>query len=1198
MKLQEARNLIKATFENPFDKGRFTLFVNNLLKDSYEEKSFVNTGGVIPQAFAEVIRKMERIGKYEDDEGNIIDILAVELKKGRSIEWARTAQRNFIRRYLNGSRGGELKDAALVAFYSEGSSDWRFSLIKMQYSLEKKKDELTPAKRFSFLVGTGEKSHTAQNQLAELLTLDGIPTLAEIESAFNIETVTKEFFEKYRELFLNLNDTVEKEIKKSKSLREELERKGIDSVSFTKKLLGQIVFLYFLQKKGWLGVPRNEQWNKGDKQFLRSLLTEALEKKKNFFSDYLVYLFYEALATEHRGGSDPSYYPRFNCRIPFLNGGLFEADYDWSNIKINIPNRLFTNTDKAQEGDIGTGVLDVFDRYNFTVKEDEPLEKEVAVDPEMLGKVFENLLEVKDRKSKGAYYTPREIVHYMCQESLIEYLDATLNVGPESFQKLGSKQSDMFGNKTRSGQLPLEVEHGNKIKLPKKDLVKLIREGASAIDNDTLVEEKGFETRTIKYNLPDSIRNYADELDKALANIRICDPAIGSGAFPVGIMNEIVKAREILSVYIKNAIPEERSTYELKRHAIQECIYGVDIDHSAIDIAKLRLWLSLVVDEDDFYKIKPLPNLDYKIVCGNSLIGYPFEPQGLDEIEKLKNKFFELTAPEKKQEYRVKINDAINSLLNNAEKTLGYKVDFDFEIHFSEVFHYKKGFDIVIGNPPYIGQKGHKEMFQEIKATPFGKKYHQRRMDLFYFFFHLGINKLRSGGVLSFITTNYFLTATYSDKLRNHIHGSTSILRLFNFNELKVFESAQGQHNLITLLKKEKSNDIIAHTAVTDRRGLADEIILNSILFQNDELTAYYKQKQENIFEKDTLYIRIEPEHSAKEKDNNITIHSVLNKVRQGSTPLATFIDITTGIQSSSDKVTASFLKKYPAVKAEIGEGIYLLTNKELASKNFTSNDKKHIKKTYKNSDIERWTFFPDNKLNVIYVKSDGNDLEISDGIKKHLDKYKLILVNRNVRVGKITIKDYEEFVKGKKEISYIMNASAMKRGNYYCVSYARGGKDTFEVPKIVNPRRAKTNVFAYEDRGFYEQSDVVVSTLKKKYEKSLDLKYLLAIINSKLIYKWLYFKGKRKGDMLELFQKPIGEIPIRIIENQNLLINKVQRILDSKAKDTNANIVALEKQIDIMVYHLYNLNYEEAKIIDPALTEEEFDKYELLKHA
>lgn len=158
MKLQEAKQLIKRTFENPFSKDRFILFVNNLLKDAYEEKPFIQTGAHLPDAFAPYIRKMERIGKYKDDEGNIIDILLVELRKEHSIEWARTTQRNFIRRYLNGSRGGELKDGAIVAFYTEAAEDWRFSLIKMQYSLEKKKDDLTPAKRFSFLVGKNERA--------------------------------------------------------------------------------------------------------------------------------------------------------------------------------------------------------------------------------------------------------------------------------------------------------------------------------------------------------------------------------------------------------------------------------------------------------------------------------------------------------------------------------------------------------------------------------------------------------------------------------------------------------------------------------------------------------------------------------------------------------------------------------------------------------------------------------------------------------------------------------------------------------------------------------------------------------------------------------------------------------------------------------------------------------------------------------
>ena len=168
-------------------------------------------------------------------------------------------------------------------------------------------------------------------------------------------------------------------------------------------------------------------------------------------------MFYEALAKERN--NENSFYDKFDCRIPFLNGGLFEAEYKWETANITIPTTIFRNQEKNKAGDTGTGVLDVFDRYNFTIKEDEPLDKEVAVDPEMLGKVFENMLEITERKSKGAFYTPREIVHYMCQESLIHYLDNALDG-----------------------------------KVKKQDIETYIRKGHNALENDQRVAKKGEET--------------------------------------------------------------------------------------------------------------------------------------------------------------------------------------------------------------------------------------------------------------------------------------------------------------------------------------------------------------------------------------------------------------------------------------------------------------------------------------------------------------------------------------------------------------------------------------------------------------------------------------------------------------------------------------------------------------------------------
>ncbi|MDP2789100.1 MAG: class I SAM-dependent DNA methyltransferase, partial [bacterium] len=432
MDKKQAQTLIKETFESSFDKNRFVGFVKNLLND-VEEATFVYKGNYIPDAYEQYINTLERIGKYTDGEHKI-DILIAKLKKETSIERARTMQRNFVAWYLNGSRGGELKDAALVAFVAPNEEDWRFSLVKMDYRFEESKkgrmrvkEEFTPARRWSFLVGVNENSHTAQSQLVGLVTDDERnPTIAQLEEAFNIEKVTKEFFEKYRELFLWTEETLEDIVKKDKKIKGDFEDKGVETVDFSKKLLGQVVFLYFLQKKGWFGVRRDAEWGTGPKNFLRELFEGKHGTYKNFFNDILEPLFYEALARER----DDDFYSRFNCKIPFLNGGLFDPinNYDWVHTDIFLPNELFSNTYKTKEGDKGNGILDIFDRYNFTVKEDEPLEKEVAVDPEMLGKVFENLLEVSDRKSKGTYYTPREIVHYMCQQSLINYLFTECNL--------------------------------------------------------------------------------------------------------------------------------------------------------------------------------------------------------------------------------------------------------------------------------------------------------------------------------------------------------------------------------------------------------------------------------------------------------------------------------------------------------------------------------------------------------------------------------------------------------------------------------------------------------------------------------------------------------------------------------------------------------------------------------------------------
>ena len=875
---QAATKIIRETFEKPFDKGRFAYFAKNLLNKIDESKVLHLQGAYIPESFREFVKTYERLGTYTDPEGQKLDILIVYLQKETSLERARTAQRNFVARYLK--ERGE-KEAGLVAFISPEPGDWRFSFVKMEYRLEetpqgkvKAKEELTPARRYSFLVGENESSHTAQKRLLPILQEDkNNPSLSILEEAFSIEVVTREFFERYRGLYINLKEYIDRFIEgePSQKIRKEFEAKGIDTVVFCKKLLGQIVFLYFLQKKGWLGCK--EKWNDGDKKFLRNLFIECQRNNRNFFNDYLEYLFYDALNNEHRGSADPSIYPRFGCKIPFLNGGLFNNDYDWQATDIKIGNELFSN--KKGDNDEGSGVLDLFDLYNFTVKEDEPLEKEVAVDPEMLGKVFENLLEVKDRKSKGTYYTPREIVHYMCQESLINYLNAAVNTGEVPLRQAGTPQGRLLGERW-SAQMSLSAT-GYQTVVPRQDIEDFVRKGELAIEHDTRVETLGRETKTYSYRISESIRSNARIIDDKLVAIRVCDPAVGSGAFLVGMMHEIVKCRKVLTTYLSNN-KEGRSVYDFKRHAIQSCLYGVDIDPGAVEIAKLRLWLSLVVDEEDIRQIKPLPNLDYKIVCGNSLLGVTKDVLNwplFEELEKLKPLYFNETNTKKKQEFRNQIDKLIKKLTNNKEL-------FDFEVYFSEVFHEKGGFDVAIANPPYVsfGLRNNKNAAKEWanvvrKLYPGSAEY---KISLYALFIDLALKIARKGGVICYITPDSFLLGRYFSKLRRTLLDNTSVNRFVMF-ERDFWKSGVVGRPTISLYQKGMDGQMTTVVLAEDEKALSSNNILEYTYPQE-----YFKNVPFNRF-------RLFFSPIAKK---------FVETLESGSKPLNSVAHITTGVRSKT----------------------------------------------------------------------------------------------------------------------------------------------------------------------------------------------------------------------------------------------------------------------------------------------------------
>ena len=1057
MNKETCYKIVKDTLQNGFDKERFIFFIKNLLNEINESKAFHAHGYVRHQfkQVAGIVKTYERIGTYVDPEEKKIDLLIVYLEKEKSIDRARTSLRNFGADYLK-QRGQ--KDAALVAFVSPNFNDWRFSLIKMDYKFEegksgkiKVKEEFTPARRWSFLVGAKESSHTAQSRLAPILEDDERkPMLEQLEDAFNIEKVTKEFFGKYRELFLNLKDNLDKMVTKDSKIKKDFLEKDINTIDFAKKLLGQIVFLYFLQKKGWFGVERDADWSTGHKDFLRRLFEKKHGGYKNFFNDIIEPLFYEALRLERPG----DYYSRFDCRIPFLNGGLFDPlnDYDWWNTDILLPNELFSNNVKTKEGDIGDGILDVFDRYNFTVKEDEPLEKEIAIDPEMLGKVFENLLEVKDRKSKGTYYTPREIVHYMCQESLINYLATETNIDRKKLNLL--MHFDTFMAQ----------------KMPKEKRMKAIAMWEGEVK----------------------------DIEKSLDTILIVDPACGSGAFLVGMMQEIIKLRKILILFFKT---NDLNDYQQKLSNIQKNIYGVDIDPSAVEIAKLRLWLSLIVDEEDIKNIKPLPNLDYKIICGNSLLGIDRQDMFIDfklkQIEKLKPLLFQETNSKKKQEYKRQIDKLIGEITNNLQV-------FDFEIYFSEVFHEKKGFDVVIANPPYI-RADSPEIKEQRELIMKSREYQTlyEKWDLYVAFIEKGYGLLAQNGVIEFIIPDAYMSSKYAEKSHEYFLHNATINRIDFCSDLKIFEAAV--RNIIIEFTKHTNPDHIPLRI--KHKGNWDNFI---ILPSKKQL-----EMGKNTFRLDS---------------ENKIIGDLSNTLTWGE---ICYVSVGLVLQSEEKLYKGEFIKED------------LISNQK---------DKIHTKPYIEAKWIKRYFI-----ENIKYLEWN------TDRIPKKIRRptFPELYVSEKIMLGGMTGAIFDER-------GLLCNHS---------ITVSVLWKDLADV----NNRSIEVSI----KKDFHIKS---VQASRKQLEENsglFNLKYLLAILNSKFAHKFL---DSVRRSQIGFYPDDLKKLPIKKVSTtvQKPFIEIIDKILaitkSSDYLEDSANQVKVHEyknKIDQMVYKLYDLTPEEKNIVE-----------------
>ena len=803
----------------------------DVLKDYFGAKKFHQKPQPVSLPSNEIAHSAVELGSFYTTDERIVGIYEVKLTDKALIERNRVGLRNLFKSVIRYDL-----DAALIVYIQE--KKWRFSYVSEIRTAEGKKE--TEPKRYTYLFGEGESCRTAAERFDKL---KGKPIyLNDLFEAFSVEKLNKDFFKTYKEFYEKFwkylaADKQYNKLLSDKRYKDDEVKREKPIRDFAKKLLGRIVFLQFLQKKGWMGVPaKNTEWKGGDIKFLQSLF--AVSKNKTVFhSKELRTLFFETLNEKRKNNIAPALLGK-DIKIPYLNGGLFEKDLSFSN-DIDFPEDYFAN------------LLDFFEQYNFTIDENDPYDSEVGIDPEMLGHIFENLLE--ENREKGAFYTPKEIVHYMCQESLIEYLHTQLpNYNKTDFEQL-----------VRNNQVS----------------------GAFA-----------------EYKI-------ANEINNKLKAVKICDPAIGSGAFPMGLLKEIFECRRLLYGYLKTN--DKFDPAQVKKDIIQQNIYGVDLENGAVEIARLRFWLALVVDETE---PQPLPNLDYKIMQGNSLLerfgtvdlqnlinaddevmveekkqltlGDDFEAPirqltvftkaNKEELFTLIKKYFDPDEWEKqtgevvdKAVVKRQINDFVegkihafilkcqrdlskdikavekkwkdagitdHSKLNQKSKEykqyLDWKKQLDeldaveeklvalqksddkpyflWHLWFKDVFD-KGGFDIIIGNPPYIQlQKMTDEatLLQEASYETF-----TRTGDIYCLFYEQGNKLLKPKGNLCYITSNTWMRTKFGELLRKYFATQTNPIKLLNFEDTKIFQTATVETNII-LFKKEPFEGTLQSVAI------------------------------------------------------------------------------------------------------------------------------------------------------------------------------------------------------------------------------------------------------------------------------------------------------------------------------------------------------------------------------------------------
>ena len=1188
----QTKEQIEHLLEHQYNSTHWKAFLSALFTNATIYSNPIQLTGIN----ATIASQALQIGSIALNENGIarnIAVYEVALAQNIVLERNRVGLRNLLKTHWKDH------DAAFIVYYQADSlhpdaKKWRFSYVSELKKFNEADEYVannTEPKRYTYVLGEGERCRTARDRFYTLQQKANKATLDDIKEAFSVEKLSKTFFADYKDHYQDFVQflTGKRLIKVGGKWVEQVKQppdtqlisvfnnNEKDVRDFCKKLLGRIVFLYFIQKKGWLGVPLAGEWGSGKPDFMSRLLANCANPAI-FYSQYLSKLFFETL-NQKRDNDLAEIIAGEPTKIPYLNGGLFEED--------NPKHR-----DLVFETHLFEKLFDFFDRYNFTIYEDDPNDHTVAVDPEMLGHIFENLLE--DNKDKGAFYTPKEIVHYMCQESLIEYLTTwftakSYQVTPDNFVSFDNTVQTSFisANEGRTGQGMLEITQATP--------------SLSKVINRSLIE------KLLKKQLSDddklAVVEHANEFNEALDKVKICDPAIGSGAFPMGLLQEIFTAKQTIHTFVHGDL----STFEpasIKLNIIQNSIYGVDIEHGAVDIARLRFWLSLVVDEP---APQALPNLDYKIVVGNSLISklgddvieidwdvkkkVTLDMFGAEEAGKIKQTLTELTQLQKdffnpsarKKDHATQIrNLKIELLINQLNlmietqglkhrprktatlsqvnfvaqtelylQTLGWisqiaKLEilkttpdsalefFDWSLNFAEIMNKdvaengKVGFDIVIGNPPYVRQ----ERLGQLQKNQLKFKYPaiaNGTADLYVYFFGLGMQLLKVNGVLNFITLNKYLKTLYGLELRNELENSYDVDLIIDFFELPVFDEASTDASITKIINSKNNRDTRYYPIKT---------------LENLDLFKITKGEYQSV-------IKDETEWKFIDKSDEI----LLGKFNSDSISLKDFTDdnFYYGIKTGANHI---FI---------IDENIKNI----ITLSDHISNEIIHDYIIPK--DIKAWHTPQSNKYIIGTFPALNIDIEKYQGVKNYLMQYKTELEPKP--------RNHSGEWGGRKQGSY----------KWFETQDSISYHAHFTNKKIVYIHTAIDHQFCFDTAGRYINNSC--------YMISSDSHYLFFFLNSKL-FKWFKnIKFVAYGDATEsgrakLDYNKMTTVPIKNINVQNKawferLYEKI--ILD---KNDSKNTANSENQANYKLYKLYNLTFDEVKRVDPefALTVEEYN--------